>query len=109
MGIIISGVLPLFLNTITAGKSASHYSNAYKIADSKIEAYRNTSFDSIVDENIDITDELPLGAINTDITDEDEDFKKVELTISWNFKRNQEIKIVTYIYRGGLWKRQALA
>lgn len=106
VGIIISGILPLFLNIITAGKSAAHYSSAYKIADSKIEDYRNSNFDMLADENFTLT-ELPSGNLTSTVTNEvdglnEAEIKRVELVVSWNYKRAQDIKIVTYIYRGGL-------
>jgi prepilin-type N-terminal cleavage/methylation domain-containing protein len=106
VGIIISGILPLFLNIISAGKSAAYYSGAYKIADSKVEEYRNSNFDALADEATPIT-ELPNGTLSTTITNEidglaETEIKRVELVVGWNYKRDQEIKIVTYIYRGGL-------
>jgi type II secretory pathway pseudopilin PulG len=106
VGIIISGILPLLLNTVTAGKTATYYSTAYKIADSKIEDYRNSNFDILQDEEIDIS-ELPGGTLTTTVTNEidgnpEDDMRKIELLLRWSFKRDQEIKIVTYIYRGGL-------
>lgn len=106
VGIIISGILPLFVNVIAAGKSAAHYSTAYKLADSKIEEYRNSNFDSLADETVTIA-ELPDGGLTTAVTNEvdgsvETEIKRVELTINWNYQRDREIKIVTYIYRGGL-------
>jgi prepilin-type N-terminal cleavage/methylation domain-containing protein len=106
VGIIISGILPLFVNVIAAGKSAAHYSTAYKLADSKIEEYRNASFDNLADETATIT-ELPDGSLTATVTNEidgstETDIKRVELTINWSYQRDREIKIVTYVYRGGL-------
>lgn len=106
MGIIISAILPVFVNVIISGRSAAYYSNAYKIADSKIEAYRNTNFDLLTDENGTIG-ELPGGTFRTEITNEidgvnEADIKRLELTVSWNYQRPREIKIVTLVYRGGL-------
>ena len=106
VGVIISGILPLFVNIIVAGKSAAHYSTAYKLADSKIEEYRNSNFDSLAGELVNISD-LPEGSLTTTVTNDidgsiETEIKRVELTINWNYQRAQEIKIVTYIYRGGL-------
>ncbi len=103
---MISGILPLFLNVITANKSAAYYSSAYKIADSLIEDCRSKSFDSVVDDSIVIPD-LPEGQANIVTSNEidgftENDIKKVSLTLSWDFKNYQEIKIVTYIARDGL-------
>ena len=106
VGIIISAILPLFVNVVMAGRSATYYSSAYKIADSKMEEYRNTNFDLIAQENTAVSD-LPDGQLASEITNEIDgvnktDIKRVEMTISWKYQRTQEIKIVTYIYRGGL-------
>lgn len=106
VGIIISAILPLFINVIAAGRSAAYYSSAYKLADSKMEQYRNTNFDLIAPESITTTD-LPNGQIISEITSEvdgvnETDIKRVELKVSWNYQRPQEVKLVTYIYRGGL-------
>jgi type II secretory pathway pseudopilin PulG len=106
VGIIISAILPLFVNVVMAGRSATYYSSAYKIADSKMEEYRNSNFDLIAQENTAVSD-LPDGQLASEITNEIDgvnktDIKRVEMTISWKYQRTQEIKIVTYIYRGGL-------
>lgn len=106
VGIIISAILPLFVNVIAAGRSAAYYSSAYKLADSKIEQYRNTNFDLLAPENM-TTSELPNGQVVSEISNEvdgvnETDIKRVELRVSWNYQRPQEVKIVTYIYRGGL-------
>ena len=106
VGIIVSSILPLFVNIMKAGKSAAYYSTAYKLADSKIEEYRNSNFDTLADESATLT-ELPNGNLETTITNEvdgsiETDIKRIELIIGWEFQRAQEIKIVTYIYRGGL-------
>jgi len=106
VGIIVSSILPLYVNIMKAGKSAAYYSTAYKLADSKIEEYRNSNFDTLADESAALT-ELPNGNLETTITNEvdgsiETDIKRIELIIGWEFQRAQEIKIVTYIYRGGL-------
>ncbi len=106
VGIIISGILPLYLNVITADRSAAFYSIAYKLADSTMEEYRNTNFDNLADEHRDIA-ELPSGAIDTTVTNEidghnEADIKQVDLVVSWDFKRHQEVHLVTYVYRDGL-------
>lgn len=106
VGIMISGILPLYLNVITANKSAAYYSNAYKIADSMIEEYRTNSFDSIVNETVEVT-ELPEGSANLIVSSEidgvtESDIKELDLTISWNFNRTQSIRIVTYVAKDGL-------
>lgn len=106
VGIIISGILPVFLNSITANKSAEYYSKAYKILDSKMEEYRNSNFDTLDSTTFDVP-ELPQGQGTLTITDNVEgapqnDIKQAELKIVWNFKNEKEVKIVTYIARGGL-------
>lgn len=101
-----TGILAVFLNVITANKSAAYYSSAYKIADSMIEGYRSQEFDNIQNETV-VIPELPQGEANLVVSNEidgnfEDDIKELELTISWNFKRGQEIKIVTYVAREGL-------
>jgi type II secretory pathway pseudopilin PulG len=108
LGIIISGVLPIFLNSITANKSAEYYSTAYKILDSKIEEYRNADFDTLASYNFQVTG-LPSGQGVLAVTNNIEgtpqvDIKKLTLTISWNFKNQKQVRAVTYISRGGIKK-----
>lgn len=108
LGIIISGVFPVFINSIEANKSAEYYSKAYKILDSKIEEYRNSDFNSLTDTEFDIA-ELPSGHGVLTVEENVEgapqnDIREVELTVSWNFKRDREVKIATYIARGGIKK-----
>lgn len=108
VGIMIAGVLPVFLNSITANKSAEFYSKAYKLLDSKVEQLRDTDFNSITSGNYAVP-ELPSGqgvlAVTNNIEGSTQvDIKKVDLTISWNFKRNQSVRLVTYITRGGIKK-----
>lgn len=96
----------MFLNVIASGRSSSYYSTAYKIADSQIEAYRNENFDNLASEDFDISD-LPGGHLTTIVSNEidgnnETDIRQVSLVVSWNYKRDQEVKIVTYIYRNGL-------
>jgi hypothetical protein len=107
VGIMISGILPLFLNVITANKSAAYYSTAYKRADSIIEETRAKPFEEIISINSFEITELPNGVGQIEITEEPggtatNRLKLVELTINWNFKSPQEIKISTYIADGGI-------
>jgi type II secretory pathway pseudopilin PulG len=106
VGIMVSGILPLFLNVIAANNSARYYSYAYKVADSKIEEYRNTTFENIEDETFPVS-ELPLGQGDLTVSNEiggspQDNIKELDLTISWNYKKAQEIRIVTYVTTGGL-------
>lgn len=108
LGIIISGVLPVFLNSITANKSAEYYSNAYKILDSRLEEYRNTDFNALANNTFEVT-ELPSGEGVLTVTNNIEgspqaDIKKIDLVINWNFKNQRQVKAVTYISRGGIKK-----
>jgi prepilin-type N-terminal cleavage/methylation domain-containing protein len=107
LGIIITGVMPLYMNVIVANKSAAYYSSAYKVADSMIEAYRGAAFDTIVDGETGIISELPGGEYTLDVTSElngspEADIKKVDLVISWDFKKERELRVVTYISRSGM-------
>ncbi len=107
VGIMISGIIPLFLNVITVNKSAAYYSTAYKKADSIIEDSRAKPFDEIISiESFNIPD-LPSGVGKIEITEEsggtaNNRLKMVELTIRWDFRSPQEIKIATYITSGGI-------
>jgi len=107
VGIMISGIVPLFLNVITVNKSAGYYSDAYKIADSLIEEYRSKHYAEIVSSGtIDLPD-LPEGKAVLVVEEEldglsIEGIKEVNLKVSWNFKKYQEISISTYIADGGI-------
>lgn len=108
LGIIISGVLPVFLNSITANKSAEYYSMSYKILDSKIEEYRNADFNALADSTFTVS-ELPSGQGVLVVTNNIEgapqaDIKKIDLIIQWNFKNQRQVRAVTYISRGGIKK-----
>lgn len=108
MAIMVSGVLPIFLNVMVANISSKNFSNAYKIADSKIEEYRNTPFLNIESEEFDIPELADAdGHGSLTVTEEvdgvaAEGIKKLDLTISWNYKRERNIRIVTYITEGGI-------
>jgi hypothetical protein len=109
VSIIISGILPLFLNVITVNKSSEYYSRSYKIVDSKMEELRNTPFDSLTTGTTNFTvSGLPApasgsvaitsnidGAAQTNI-------KKVTVTVTWTFRGAKQSSAVTYIARGGL-------
>jgi len=106
VGIFISGIIPLYLNVVTVNKSAQYYSTAYKVLDSKIEEYRNTSFDSVNSGTFSIT-ELPSGqgalTVSNNIDGAPQaDIKRLDLTITWNFKKTNQVNITTYIARNGL-------
>lgn len=106
VGIIISAILPLFLNVITVNKNAEYYSKAYKILDSKIENVRNLPFDSVANENFNIP-ELPQGAGTLSISnvvdgEPQADIKEITVTIRWNFKKQSQVNAVTYLAKGGL-------
>lgn len=105
---MMSGILTLFFNVITVNKSAEYYSTAYKLMDSKIEELRGVSFETITEENYQIPN-LPQGEGTIDISNEvdgapQSDIIKVDLTISWYFKKENQIREVTYITKGGIKK-----
>jgi len=103
---LFAGLLPLFLNIITVNKSAEYYSKAYKILDSKMEEYRSNSFDSLVTGNFTVTD-LPSGQGTLTVTNNVDgapqtDIKKLDLIISWTFKKQNQVRIITYVARNGI-------
>jgi hypothetical protein len=105
---MISGILALFFNVITVNKSAEYYSKAYKILDSKAETLRGTAFDSVVNSSTSIS-EIPSGNIAVTVTNTVDgaprtNIKKVDIVISWNFRKQSSIREVTYITRGGIKK-----
>jgi len=106
VGIMASGIIPLFIYSISVNKSSEYYSIAYKKLDSKVEEYRELPFDELSSETFQIS-ELPEGQGVLTVTDVIEgapqtDIKSIKLVITWNFKRSQEIKSVTYVSREGL-------
>ncbi len=108
ISIMMSGILTLFFNVITVNKSAEYYSTAYKLMDSKIEELRGTSFETIIDDTYQIS-ELPQGEGIISISNEidgapQSDIIKVDLNISWYFKKKNQIREVTYITKGGIKK-----
>jgi type II secretory pathway pseudopilin PulG len=108
LGIIISGVFPVFINSIEANKSAEYYSKAYKILDSKIEEYRNADFNTLSSSQFDIP-ELPGGQGTFTVSNTVEgapqnDIKQVNLVVHWDFKRARQVESSTYMSRGGIKK-----
>lgn len=106
VGIVVSGVLTVFLNVITINKDSEFYSQAYKIADSELEKLRGASFDSIANSTNPIT-ALPQGEVvvavsNTIDGAPQADIKKVDLKLRWNFRKQREIRLVTLIARNGI-------
>jgi hypothetical protein len=108
VSIILAGILTLFLNVITVNKSAEYYSTAYKLMDSKIETLRGSAFESIANSTYQIP-ELPQGQGIITVTNEIDgapqaDIIQIKLEISWNFKKLNRIKELTYITKGGIKK-----
>ena len=106
VGIMVSGILPLYVAVIRSNKSASYYSSAYRQIDSQLEVYRRASFDGIVNGNFTVTD-IP-GAQGTvtvsNVLDgaPQANIKQVDLKITWYFKKNNQIKTSSYITRNGV-------
>jgi hypothetical protein len=105
---MIAGIIPVFLNSITANKSAEFYSKAYKLLDSKAEELRNADFAAIASGNFAVT-ELPSGAGTLAVSNNVDgaprtDIKKVDITITWNFTRSQTVRLATYVTKGGIKK-----
>lgn len=103
---MLSGIIPLFMNVITANKSAAYYSAAYKAADSIIEENRVKNFDEVISYEGEV-EGLPSGnSFTLTVTDApdnlDDDMKRVDLNIKWFFKSEKEIDISTYITAGGI-------
>lgn len=113
IGIMMSAILPLFMNVLTANKSAAYYSEAYKIADSRIEELRSMTFENIdAEDGSENISSLPNGEITTTVTNEIEGvpengIRQVEITIYWNFKSEKEYSTSTLITEGGIgrWKK----
>lgn len=106
VSILISGAFSLFFSVITYNKLAEHYSVAYKTLDSKIELLRSTSFDSIINEDAPVAN-LPGSNLAVRVDNNldglpQSDIKEVEVTISWYFKKDFQLKAVTYISKGGI-------
>jgi hypothetical protein len=100
LGIIISGVFPVFINSIEANKSAEYYS--------KIEEYRNADFNTLSSSQFDIP-ELPGGQGTFTVSNTVEgapqnDIKQVNLVVHWDFKRARQVESSTYMSRGGIKK-----
>lgn len=109
VGIMISGIIPLFLNVITANKSANYYSTAYRLADSKIEELRSLPFEDIdAAAGTESAPGLPddseiLITVNNNINGGAQtDIREVEVTINWNFKSAKSHSISTLITQGGI-------
>lgn len=115
VGIMISGIIPLFLSVITANKSAEHYSTAYRLADSQLEELRSTTFEEIdatytgIEEGVssDISDILPEGEIIITVSDEIDgsaqtNIREITIDINWNFKSTKNYTVSTLIAEGGI-------
>ncbi len=108
VGMLISAIIPLFLNVLTANKSAEYYSQAYKLADSRIEELRSLSFESIDSEaGIESTSLLPDGSIETSVTNvikgvPEDGIREITITIDWNFKSEKSYTTSTLISEGGI-------
>ncbi|MEI6639892.1 MAG: hypothetical protein WCL46_09250 [Chlorobium sp.] len=106
VSILISGLIPLFIAVIRANKTSEYYSRAYRDIDSQVEKYRGGSFDGITTGTFTVTD-LPSGQGTVTVSNTidgmpQNDIKQVDLTLSWNYKRQNQIKITTYISRNGI-------
>ena len=106
IGIMVSGIIPLFISVVQSNKSASYYSNAYRIADSKIEEYRRASFDGLTTNTFTISS-LPSGQGTLTVTNNIDgapqvDIKRLDLTIAWNYKKARSASISTYVTRNGV-------
>lgn len=106
VGIMMSGILTLYFNVITVNKSSEYYSSAYKLIDSEIEELRGTSFENITNVNTDIS-ELPSGHLDISVSNEidgapQDDIKKVDVVISWYFRKQSQVREITYIAKGGI-------
>jgi len=108
VGIMMSGLIPLFMSVLTANKSAAYYSEAYKVADSRIEELRSLSFESIdAEDGAENITTLPEGEVTTDITNEidgapRDNLRQVIITITWNFKSEKTYSTSTLIAEGGI-------
>ena len=108
VGIMISGILPLYITVIRANKASEYYSRAYRDIDSQVEVYRNGSFDDIATGTFVVTD-LPGGSGALTVSNvvdgaPQADIKKLDLVLSWNYRRVNSVKITTYITRNGVGK-----
>lgn len=106
VGIMVSGVLPLFITVIQSNKSSEYYSRAYRSADSQLEIYRRASFDSLASGSFAVPS-LPggQGAVTvTNVIDgaSQADIKQLDITVSWVFKKNKQVKISSYVTRNGV-------
>lgn len=103
VAVMVSGILPLFIGSINSNKAASHYSAAYKLADSIIEKERAKPFSEILTrENIQLPD-LPEGSYTLVVSENlGNGIKQLDLEVRWNFNRTRNINISTYITEGGI-------
>lgn len=111
VSVMISGIIPLFLNSITSNRASAYYSIAYKAADSIIEENRVKTFEEVTSKSGTV-EGLPSG--NTyilTVTDApeteggelmDEYIKRLDLEITWFFKSERKINISTYVTDGGI-------
>lgn len=109
LGILLTGVLTIFVNVMTTNKSNEYYSLAYKQLDSKIEEIRNTPFTSLPTYPTSFTPTSlpgnPTGTVtltNNIDGNVETNIYQVDVSITWNFKRQQTIKTSTYVTKGGL-------
>jgi type II secretory pathway pseudopilin PulG len=106
VGIMISGILPLYVGVIRANKSSEYYSRAYRDIDSQVEKYRKDSFDTLASGTFTVTD-LPSGqgtVVVSNVIDgvAQNDIKQVNLTLTWVYRKTNSVKITTYITRNGV-------
>lgn len=106
VGIMISGIIPLYIGVIRANKSSEYYSRAYRDLNSQVEVYRRASFDSLDNGTFTVSN-LPSGQGTLTVSNmidgaPQADIKQLNLTVSWNYKRTNSVKITTYVTRNGV-------
>jgi prepilin-type N-terminal cleavage/methylation domain-containing protein len=110
LGIVMAGILGVYTNVLTINKSNEYYSRGYRDLDSKMETLRGTLFTNLaVGTTTAAVPDLPGGQSTTVITNvvngaPQTGILQVTVTISWNYKRNTQIKSSTFITQGGLKK-----
>lgn len=109
LGILLTGVLTIFVNVMSTNKSNEYYSSAYKQLDSKVEEIRNTPFANLGTFPTTFTPTgLPSGATGTvSLTNSingvtEANIYRADVTITWTFKNQHQIKTSTYVAKGGI-------
>ncbi len=108
LGVLASGIFPLFIRAIALNKKAKNKLIAYQVAQKEIETLRNTDFGSIYTSGF-VVDEIPSGygtiTVDNDIDDDGEvdEIKEITAQVIWQEEGGiKNINFTTYVAKHGI-------